>query len=1271
VPSAGEVRVTFSADARQFLAAAATAQRATQQFESQATASFGRVDAAASRSLRGFESAALAAGAAVSGALVPALIKGYQRFTTIENATASLTRTFDSASKATTFMAKQLEIVQGTPFNFDQFADASSLLARMGIEAEKLPRIMTAIGEAAAGGIGEANQNLSQLSAVMARIATAGRISGDEVRSLSLIGVNAVQIFRDFGYEIGNTNRNFTELGIDGKTAIDILTKGILEGTENVKSMAGSMEDLRKNLEGAVGGFKAALARFGARIFESLQGDAKSLAGTIESMSNVLDETAPKMKELIAPIAKALERFNAAGGFRGIVKDMKAMSGIAPLIGLSLGVAAGGVLRFAESLPIIGRLIPPVVAQFGLIPAVIGSVLLSSKEGRKALTELGAAMRDVASAVAPSFFTTAAVAAQGFAQALIVIVKVVSPLLEILSKIPSSIFSVVAALVIFSKVKSALSIIIGRVGARLAEGVPLLARWVQGSSSASAAAIRQAAALRQLATAQGAANIAGASGQGIGGAHGFANLAGNIARTQQAIDKSAKSAGVFRTAFAGIANILTPMNIVLGTTAVIVGRIASNAARAREEADRLVDSFMAGLPAGNTIDAARQRLSLLKAELQDARAEANRLLESYATERNFLSSIPGIGKAREFLRRKFPQLGELYGNETAKAANTQAERAKRLQSEIGNAKNEVKRLDAEAKSFGDNPAFIDQANNAEKLNQALLGALNTVGGILQRSIAEFEEEMQKADETTKIITRDFGQFAAASRDVDNATRRYAEALQFGNLTSAQLRAEQDRLVEAYIRHRRATSTTAITESELLQIRQEAIQAVVDLTRQEQQARREREASNFSLIVSFNLLRDNIRTLESLQERGEDAAQSFAPDPSVTGSAFARVKQQINSLVDEFARRTRDNAKVLATFVANVNYLASKGHVGFAHELYLMGVEGADLAAEAVNRLKSGQGLGDLPKAMEEAAKAAKAAFDKRAVTWGANFEDMAGTASAKLAKVVKDEIPGAMRDTADLSDAELKRFAEIFNKNIEEYKRWVATINSIADAGMTDLAKVLQEAGPEQAKYARGIADAITSGDGLGALGPNVSALIDALRDGVFRSGLENWRGTGAEAGYNVGADTGRAIVNGLSDELQAFLNSDAYRIFTNLFGVGFDINAYPHTGRLMHMGGWVTSAHAGRRNGPGEVPAMLQAGEMVLSRQDVRRFGANNIQSARRHAAMSNWGGIGGGGGAVINIYASSITGRGHDDITESVRRGLSDAQFRNVDIGVRGSRR
>lgn len=296
-PAVLEVEVDDSAATSSLQQLEQTALPEVQQAFGQAGASAGQefadqLQSTVFRAVGGF-SIALGAFTATS------LFRGFQRLSTIEDATASLTVALDSTTAAARVLDDVLTVVQGTPFNLDQFANAASNLISFGVEAEKVPTFLEAIAEASASRGSRANEFAQRLANTFGQISVQGRITGEDILSLQATGVDALRIL---GNSFGETTISVRELVSEGAIpateALDVLAEGILNGSDGLNgatvAFAGTAETLRQTLTGAIGGFESATARLGASVIgpfsEALTVGFTAATEIVDGFTDTFDE---------------------------------------------------------------------------------------------------------------------------------------------------------------------------------------------------------------------------------------------------------------------------------------------------------------------------------------------------------------------------------------------------------------------------------------------------------------------------------------------------------------------------------------------------------------------------------------------------------------------------------------------------------------------------------------------------------------------------------------------------------------------------------------------------------------------------------------------------------------------------------------------------------------------------------------------------------------------------------------------------------------------
>lgn len=304
----------------------------------------------------------LGTAAVATGALVAKSLKsGWDRLTTIQDATAALRISLGSSAKAAKLMGDILGVVKGTPFNLDQFAAAGAQLAGMNVEAKKIPRYLTAIGEASATQGKRAGEFAGRLTDTFGKIASSGQLSLEQVWSISETGVNALAILANgFGVSRDRMKEMISKGMVPARRAMDVLANGIIDGSNGAAgatvALGGTMKELRKNLSGATGGFGAALARLGATVLTPFSGLLTSaLSGAADWFDRLgarLGPLAEKAAELVtvfgdeglAGVAQRLTTWfgRLSGPMKAVAVGLGAVAAVVIAGGLVAGVAALG-----------------------------------------------------------------------------------------------------------------------------------------------------------------------------------------------------------------------------------------------------------------------------------------------------------------------------------------------------------------------------------------------------------------------------------------------------------------------------------------------------------------------------------------------------------------------------------------------------------------------------------------------------------------------------------------------------------------------------------------------------------------------------------------------------------------------------------------------------------------------------------------------------------------------------------------------------------------
>lgn len=341
-------------------------------------------------------------GIAVGGVLAKALYTGLDRAKVIQDSIASGTVLFGGdGDKAQKLVKDVAEVVTGTPYNLPDFAKAATDLLAFGASAEKIPGYLTAIGEAAASRGPDAPEIAKNLAVNMGQMLSLGRMTGDDIQSFAMVGVDALAIL---GNRMGKTRAEIQKMVSDGavpaEAAIDHLMSGIMEGTDGVNGktvkLDGTMAALRETVSGSYGSMNASIAKMGAGFYDPEGTGSSGIMGQLPALFNAMgglfgalgekvfkplgrmlseSEFIPKLTTWVERLTGAISAPAGKGGVMDFIGKFGALS----------GGAAGGALALGSSvlssIPIIGRFIPVLNPFLGILLGLIAT----SPELRSAL----------------------------------------------------------------------------------------------------------------------------------------------------------------------------------------------------------------------------------------------------------------------------------------------------------------------------------------------------------------------------------------------------------------------------------------------------------------------------------------------------------------------------------------------------------------------------------------------------------------------------------------------------------------------------------------------------------------------------------------------------------------------------------------------------------------------------------------------------------------------------------------------------------------------
>jgi tape measure domain-containing protein len=401
-----------------------------------------------------------AAGALTLGAgavLTQAMTTGLDRAKVVQDTVASGKILLGNEEQALELVTKLKEVVTGTPFSLPDFAKAGMDMVAFGVEAEKVPGIMRAIGEAAAGRGEGAVEAARSLALNMAQMSAVGKVSMDDIWSFTGVGVDALGILGNyFGETTEDMQKLISEGTIPADKAIEVLTDGIMNGTTGAagttKALEGSMAALRQTVSGSWGALKAGIAKMGTQFWDPLQTGNSGVMGQLPTLFNALNKLASAFGEkvfkplglwvekmgFIPKLTAFVERMTAALTAKGDGGILASLKENAPALGVFAGLLVGFMGMALSKLPLIGGMFKfiniPLGIFLGLLatsPELRGGLADALKEIWVGLQSMGESLKPLL----PMFTEMATILAHELTNVLKTLVPVIVGLMPVFAQV--------------------------------------------------------------------------------------------------------------------------------------------------------------------------------------------------------------------------------------------------------------------------------------------------------------------------------------------------------------------------------------------------------------------------------------------------------------------------------------------------------------------------------------------------------------------------------------------------------------------------------------------------------------------------------------------------------------------------------------------------------------------------------------------------------------------------------------------------------------------
>lgn len=518
-----------------------------------------RLKAAGEAAFRG-TATAIGVATVAAAAYVTKLFSTGVAYNTLQQTSRAAMRTLmGGAEQANAQMDKLDAFARNSPFSKAVFITAQQQLIGFGMEAQKVIPTLNAVQNAVAG-VGGSNEDISEITRVLAQVQSANKITAETFNMLGSRGIDAADLIgKGMGKTADQIREDVSKGTLDARAALDVLV------AQMDKTYAGAAANVKETFTGTVDRVRAASRDIGAALAEPFV--SKNGGGLFVTWGNQVADVMRAVESHVSPVVSILTA-RATPAFAKITelldkariqirswdsskleRGLDSMGRHAPAIAGVAGAILGVNTQLLASIPIVGKFVP----SFSPVAGALGAIALASPEVRTQLSALLSTMEplwDVAKRVAEVLSGVLNAALPIVADGIGLVVRVAEPLVGVLEAIPAPVLaSTAAAVAMFAAMRA---------------GTPLIATGVNIFKDFAA----------QVAASRVAAEASGGSLGTLGAA------------AQVSAGKVTGLGSAFKAAF-----ITNPVGlIILGVStaaAILTAAFSAQAQRAQEVKDRI------------------------------------------------------------------------------------------------------------------------------------------------------------------------------------------------------------------------------------------------------------------------------------------------------------------------------------------------------------------------------------------------------------------------------------------------------------------------------------------------------------------------------------------------------------------------------------------------------------------------------------------------------------------------------------------------------------
>lgn len=229
--------------------------------------------------------------------LTAGIDSAFARIDTMEQFNRTMTALTGSSNLAAEALENIRQTVTGTAYGLDVAAQSVQGLVTSGVNINTATSQVAALADAVSFYGKGTNESLSSVSEAWSKIATSGKVSATDIRSLTLAGIPVYKIYADaVGKSVGSVQSDLSAGTISAAEFQRTLTAALMDGTEHFASIEGAALAAGASWKGTFDNMGAAIARGWTKIITSID-ESLAAAGF------------PTMREIIKNVGVAMENF--------------------------------------------------------------------------------------------------------------------------------------------------------------------------------------------------------------------------------------------------------------------------------------------------------------------------------------------------------------------------------------------------------------------------------------------------------------------------------------------------------------------------------------------------------------------------------------------------------------------------------------------------------------------------------------------------------------------------------------------------------------------------------------------------------------------------------------------------------------------------------------------------------------------------------------------------------------------------------------------------